>query len=413
MLPSHVRGEPGMQASSEFNGPPVSQQFARAPEMHENFCGRFLLNVKRPNMDLAHGTRYTIGVDLGGTNLRVAAYNEHAGLLETILLPTRLIQGRQAVVQDMCEAILALSRRHSVSFALAGIGIGTPGPLELPAGRLHNPPNLPGWDGFELRAAIETQLQMPILLESDANLAALAECILGSGKTLGIQSLCMLTLGTGIGNGIIFDGKVWHGTHGMAGEAGHMTIWPDGPVCGCGGSGCLEMYASATAIRRIARETATARPGKGLSALINRNPSFTAREVGDLANDGDPAALQVFELAGQALGIGLAGLVNTLDFQLYVVGGGLANAWELLKPALMRELRHRSYVYRLTEPGGGALHGNPHSGTRIMAAELGSDSGLLGACILPSTATAESNATTTISQTVQRRPQTGVPSERT
>lgn len=328
---------------------------------------------------------FSVGVDLGGTNLRVAAYTRASGLQETILLPTRLAAGRHAVVEDMCHAIRKLLANYSRQHELIGIGIGTPGPLELPAGRLRNPPNLPGWDGFELRAEIEACLDMPVTLESDANVAALAECVLGSGRTLGIDSLCMLTLGTGIGNGIILNGKIWHGAHGMAGEAGHSNIWPDGPACGCGSNGCLEMYASATAVRRIALESARAGKSPAIAALTREHPDFTTRELADLAENGSPDAQRIFDDVGRALGIGLGDLVNTLNLPLYVVGGGLANAWNLFSPALLEEVRHRSYVYRLTEPGSVVLNGNMNAGTRIIAAELGADSGLLGACILPYT----------------------------
>src|SRR6185312_489041 len=134
---------------------------------------------------------FSIGVDLGGTNLRIAAYTRENGLLETILLPTRLAAGRDAVVADMCEAIQAIRTRHALSHSLAGIGVGTPGPLELPAGVLHNPPNLTGWDGFNLRHAVESRLNQPVVLECDANAAALAECVLGRGRTMNIDSLCM------------------------------------------------------------------------------------------------------------------------------------------------------------------------------------------------------------------------------
>jgi glucokinase len=337
---------------------------------------------------------FSIGVDLGGTNLRVAAYTRASGLLETILLPTRLSAGKHAVVEDMCHAIRKLLNAYSVQHELIGIGIGTPGPLELPAGRLHNPPNLPGWDGFELRAEIEACLDMPVTVESDANVAALAECVLGSGHTLGIDSLCMLTLGTGIGSGIILNGKVWHGVHGMAGEAGHTNIWPDGPACGCGSNGCLEMYASATAVRRIALESAQSGKAPAIAALAGRKPDFTTRDLADLAESGSADAQQVFDDVGRALGIGIGNLVNVLNLPLYVVGGGLANAWDLFSPAIFQEVIHRSYVYRLTEPGSAVLNGNVNAGTRIIAAELGADSGLLGACILPYTISDEKTAGT-------------------
>jgi glucokinase len=337
---------------------------------------------------------FSIGVDLGGTNLRVAAYTRASGLLETILLPTRLAAGRHAVVEDMCRGMRKLMDTYSPQYELAGVGIGTPGPLELPAGRLHNPPNLPGWDGFDLRKEVETCLGMEVTVESDANLAALAECLLGSGRTLGIDSLCMLTLGTGIGNGIILNGKVWDGVNGMAGEAGHMTIWPEGPACGCGGAGCLEMYASATAVRRIALETAASGKAPALAALVEANPQFTTRDLSALALKGESDAQQIFDNVGKALGIGLAGLVNTLNLPLYVVGGGLANAWDLFAPTLFKELRHRSYVYRLTEPGSPIAKNNGSTGTLVIAAELGADSGLLGACILPYTASGQKAADT-------------------
>ncbi|MBT9330517.1 ROK family protein [Paracidobacterium acidisoli] len=335
---------------------------------------------------------FSIGVDLGGTNLRIAAWTVRDGLLETIHLPTRLDAGRLAVVDDLCGAVRRLYEKYSPQHALAGIGIGTPGPIELPAGRLHNPPNLPGWDRFDLKDEVERRLGMPVVLESDANAAALAECVLGLGRSLGVDSLCMLTLGTGIGNGIILDGKIWHGVTGMGGEAGHMTIYPDGPDCGCGGKGCMEMYASATAIVRTANQRVAAGKAPGLAGRKTGHAWWTARDLGEAARSGDPDARAIFEEAGRAIGIGLAGLVNTLNLPLYVIGGGLVASWDLFAPELFRELRHRSYVYRLTEPGAVASASIPGGGTQVLAAELGSDAGLLGACILPFPASSSPSA---------------------
>lgn len=321
---------------------------------------------------------YSIGVDLGGTNLRIAAYTRDAGLLDTVHLPTRLEAGRDAVVTDMCEAIETLQGRFSHMRDLTGIGIGTPGPLELPAGILHNPPNLAGWDGFDLREAVESRLNQPVIIESDANAAALAECVLGRGRTLNIDSLCMLTLGTGVGNGIILNGRVWDGAAGMAGEAGHATIYPDGPACPCGSNGCLEMYASATAVvrtanQRIADGTAPALQGK----------TWTAHSLADAADQGNSDARKIYVDAGRALGIGLAALVNTLNLPLYVVGGGLAQAWHLMRDVIFEELHHRSYVYRFTAPESPIAARNPAGTTFVLPAELGPDAGLLGASILP------------------------------
>lgn len=325
---------------------------------------------------------YSIGVDLGGTNLRIAAYTREKSLLDTILLPTRLKAGRDAVVEDLCSAVETLERRFSSQFTLVGVGIGTPGPLELPAGRLHHLPNFPGWDGFELKAHLEARLGRSVIVDSDANLAALAECELGLGRTLGLDSLCMLTLGTGVGNGIILCGKIWDGAHGMAGEAGHATIYPDGPACPCGSNGCLEMYASATAVVRSAKERIAGGSAPGLEQSEG-SPQWTARTLAHAADAGNADAARIYTEAGRALGIGLATLVNTLNVPLYVVGGGLVQAWHLMEAPLFEELNHRSYIYRLTAPGSKIANGHPRGATRVLPAELGPDAGLLGACILP------------------------------
>jgi glucokinase len=327
--------------------------------------------------------RYSIGVDLGGTNLRIAAYfpdfPNSAALAETITLPTRVADGPDAVAGDMSDAILRLIKSHGRSGQFGGLGIGTPGPLELPEGVLRNPPNLPGFDGYALRAAVERRVGVPVAIDSDANLAALAEFRLGSGKTYGAESLCMLTLGTGVGNGIVLNGKIWSGHNGMAGEAGHNTVDPDGESCPCGSRGCLELYASATGVQRMAQEALAVKPEdtEAESAL------FTARHIADHALAGDPNALAVFARVGTALGIGLGALVNTLNLPLYVVGGGMSAAWDLFAPRMMEELRMRSYVYRLNAPTEEESRLRRPRKTHVVQAELGSDAGILGACLLP------------------------------
>jgi glucokinase len=332
---------------------------------------------------------YTIGVDLGGTNLRIAAYSKSSGVLDQVQLPTRLAAGRDAVVRDMCGAIQQLIDKHSRP-GLFGIGVGSPGPIELPEGRLRKLPNLPGFEGLELRTAIQEILNIPVIVENDANLAALAECLLGKGKSLGVDSLCMLTLGTGVGNGIILNGKVFDGMNGMAGEAGHATIWPDGHVCGCGSNGCLEQYASATAVVRLAHEAIARGNAPGLAALQQKNPEFTARQLADLGRAGDPDAQKVFDLVGRSLGIGLAALINTLNLPLYVVGGGVAQAWDLFSAKMFAELTHRSYVYRFTD-GQIDAQGHRSAKTYVEPAELGAESGILGACLLPFTLSASND----------------------
>ncbi|HUJ33465.1 MAG TPA: ROK family protein [Candidatus Acidoferrum sp.] len=334
---------------------------------------------------------FTIGVDLGGTNLRIGAYSQAAGLLDEIHLPTRLHNGRDAVVRDMCGAIQQLIGKFSRPL-LVGVAVGSPGPIELPEGRLRHLPNLPGWDGFGLRAAIEQTLGMPVIVENDANVAALAECLLGKGKTLAKDSVCMLTLGTGVGNGIIINGRIFDGMNGMAGEAGHATIWPDGHVCGCGSNGCLEQYASATAIRRMADEAMARGEAPGIVALRVINPAFSSLELAEIARAGDADAKKIFDIVGQALGIGLGALVNTLNLPLYVVGGGVAQAWDLFAPRMFAELTHRSYVYRFTD-GQPDEFGHRSAKTYVEPAALGAEAGILGACLLPFVVRANDPAT--------------------
>jgi glucokinase len=312
---------------------------------------------------------YSIGVDLGGTNLRVASYTGGVDFLDTITIPTRLAEGPGTVVTDMCAAITTLIARQEGNRRLEAIAIGTPGPLELPEGILRSPPNLPGWDGFNLRQAIESTLNCPVL-ENDANLAALAEQQLGAGKTHVVDSLCVLTLGTGVGSGLILNGKIWHGATGMGGEAGHIIVRDtDGAPCGCGGYGCLEQYTSASAIVRMARE------------LMEDDAPATAQQVAKLALTGHRDAALVFDYVGHSLAIAFTGLVNTLNLPLFLLGGGACDAWELFAPALFRELESRSYVYRLTQPAILEPSQLERHKTHILRAELGPTAGLLGACL--------------------------------
>ncbi len=338
---------------------------------------------------------FSIGVDLGGTNLRAGVMRQQGEMVESISLRTRLPDGRDAVIADLCDAVAALRIRHGAGGTCIGVGIGTPGPLELPEGIFRRPPNLPGWDGFALRAAIERRLAQPVLLENDANVAALAEARFGAGQRFDVESLCMLTLGTGVGGGIILHGRILQGMVGMAGEVGHIVIFPEGRACGCGGRGCLEMYASATALRRTALEAITEAQASGhtgaravgLLRLAELNPDFQAHDVARLAEGGDVEALAIFTEMGRCLGFALATLVNTLNLPLYVLGGGSAAAWPLFAPSMFRELRERSYVYRATEPLVLELTipvaGRVPGKTYVVPAELGADSGLMGAAYLP------------------------------
>src|SRR5579862_2264031 len=179
---------------------------------------------------------FSIGVDLGGTNLRIAAVTKDGQLLEKITLGVKIIVGRDQVINEMCDAIQRLSTKYKASGRLLGVGIGVPGIIDMATGMLRKSANLPGWEEFPVRAEIERRLSAHVILENDANVAALGEQWLGAAR--GVPNMAVVTLGTGIGGGIVLLGKIWHGMNGMAGEFGHVTLEPEGPVCGCGNRGC-------------------------------------------------------------------------------------------------------------------------------------------------------------------------------
>ena len=192
--------------------------------------------------------KFSIGVDLGGTNLRIAAVEEEGRLVEKVTLGTKVALGRDHVINDMCDAIVHMTEKYNGSGTLMGTGIGVPGIIDMETGMIRESPNLPGWSDYPVRSEIEKRLGTRVVLENDANAAALGEKWLGAAKN--VPDMAMLTLGTGVGGGLVLGGRVWHGMNGMAGEFGHTTVEPNGARCGCGNYGCLEAYASATAVVR-------------------------------------------------------------------------------------------------------------------------------------------------------------------
>ena len=222
-------------------------------------------------------SNFSIGVDLGGTNLRIAAVNQQGELMEKVTLGTRVSLGKDHVIHEMCDAIRVLAVKYSNVGALQGIGVGVPGIIDMKTGMLRESPNLPGWAESPVQAEIEQRLGTRVILENDANVAALGEKWLGAAKDVG--DMIMLTLGTGVGGGIVLEGRIWHGMTGMAGEFGHMTVEPEGPQCGCGNRGCVEQYASATAVVRMAKEAIASGRAPELARAANSDPEFNAKAV--------------------------------------------------------------------------------------------------------------------------------------
>jgi glucokinase len=334
--------------------------------------------------------KISIGVDLGGTNLRIAAVDEQGALVEKITLGTKVSLGRDHVIGDMCDAIQRVSEKYQGSAALAGIGIGVPGIIDKETGLLRESPNLPGWAEYPVRAEIERRLKTIVILENDANVAALGEKWLGAARDY--ADVAMLTLGTGVGGGLVMGGAIWVGANGMAAEFGHTTVEPEGHPCGCGNRGCLEQYASATAIVRLAREAIAANPSSGLASAAHSDAEFSAKSIYNLAIQGDEDARRIYRYVGRCLGIVLSTLVNSLNLPIYVIGGGVSSAWEAFSPAIYDELRRRSLVYAATSPhdasatqegASAVVKAGPGHKTIVTRALLGSDAGLYGAARLP------------------------------
>lgn len=323
----------------------------------------------------------TFGIDLGGTSTRVGLYGDGMQLLGSCSMPTRVSAGPQSCVQEMAESIRALGQNSLNGAEVLGVGIGSPGPINLQTGVLGLLPNLPGWENFPLRDALAKATGLPVILESDANAAGIAEWKLGAGGDAAFDSMAIITLGTGVGSGIILNGKVWQGRFGMGGEVGHATVDPNGLLCGCGSRGCLEMYASANGLIRLAEMVV----GEGLAsdalnALVRAGTGFTPLDVALLAAH-DASAREVFRRLGHFLGIGLSNLINTLDLPLVIIGGGLASSWKLFAPAMFLAVRDYSVVYRLAQPLQVAVS-EPEK-IYICPAQLGPAAGLLGAGMLP------------------------------
>jgi glucokinase len=229
-----------------------------------------------------------------------------------------------------------------------------------------------------VRQEIERCLNTKVVLENDANAAAMGEKWLGAGRNT--DHMAMYTLGTGVGGGIVINGRLWHGMNGMANELGHFNVESEGHPCGCGSRGCLEQYASATAIVRMAHEEIASGNAPDLADSARGNVEFTSRGIYQLAIQGHPSAKRIYERVGRALAIGIGSMINALNLPMYVIGGGVSSAWEAFAPTMFEELKVRSFIYSVTAPDR-VEKGDKH--TVVTIALMGSDAGLYGAARLP------------------------------
>jgi len=305
--------------------------------------------------------RTCLAADVGGTNIRLGLVDEGGRVLAHRGFPTDSGRGPEPVMADIIRHLKELAAEAPRGRQPRGLAIGVPGWINQAEGVLLNTPNMPGWVNLPVVEIMRRALGLPVFLENDSNLYALGEWHRGAGR--GLRHLLVLTLGTGVGGGLIIDGKMWYGAFASAVEIGHQRVEARGALCGCGRRGCLETIASATGMARLGREWLK----KKKQTLYRGAPErLTPKAMFDLARRGDPMSLAVFRRAGETLGVVLAGVFNLLGLEGVIIGGGAAGAFEFIRPRLW-EVMARGVI--VVDP----------ARLKLVRGELGEDAPLAGA----------------------------------
>jgi glucokinase len=310
---------------------------------------------------------YVVGLDMGGTNIRCAAVSAAGKVMLMRRGPARAQDTAKEIVENIATQILALEKAaRDCGFGRArAIGVAVPGPLNLLTGTVIAAPHVKAWRSFPLRDSLEARLGRRVAVENDANAWALGEFWRGAAR--GRRDVVLLTLGTGVGGGIIIGGRIVHGRTGMAGELGHVTVEPEGMPCDCGAVGCLEAYASASGMRRLVEKELGLEPGARLpESLVDAGGDFSVRGMSAEARRGSALALSVFETAGRYLGIAVASFLNIFNPEMVVIGGGVGGALPFMRRSMTREIKARAFRATVAQ-------------ARIVRAALGPEGGVVGA----------------------------------
>ncbi|MDQ6675395.1 MAG: ROK family protein [Chloroflexota bacterium] len=304
--------------------------------------------------------RTALAIDIGGTKLAACVVDADGHVLVADRMQTPLV----ATAEDLFQVLETMCRRVAVESRvdIAAIGVGCGGPMEYPAGVVR-PLNIPVWrHGFALRERLAAAFDRPCVVDNDAKALALGERWQGAGR--GSNNMLGMVVSTGVGGGIILDGRLLHGSAGNAGHIGHVIVWPGGPLCGCGARGCVEGVASGSGLVRRLREALAA----GVETTLE--PGSTAADMAAAARQGDAFANELLRTAGEGVGRGIASAAALLDLELVVIGGSIAlHAWDLLGPPLEAEVKNNAQL-EFTR------------GIRVVQAQLGDKAGLLGAAVL-------------------------------
>lgn len=316
---------------------------------------------------MAKNKKYVIGVDLGGTSIKVGVVSKEGKLVKKIFVDTLADQGPKVVVNQIKKGIQLVIGDYKKE--VGGIGIGSPGVVSMEKGTVENPPNLPGWKKVHLSKLIEDEFGLRTVVENDANAAAVGELIFGAGKSF--SDFIMVTLGTGVGGGIIMNRRLYRGMKGGAGEIGHTTIDYNGPRCNCGSFGCVETYVGNNyLVERVHSQLQNGSQNTNIYELLDNNlNNLTPKIINDAAQLGDEFARSVIVDTGKYMGYALASSVNLLDIDKIIVGGGVAGFGALLFDSMRDTIKQR--VLKSLAPG-----------VRVVPAKLKNEAGIKGASSL-------------------------------
>ncbi|HOL19270.1 MAG TPA: ROK family glucokinase [Candidatus Hydrogenedens sp.] len=310
-------------------------------------------------------SKYIVGVDLGGTNIKSAIVSEEKKIIVKTSVPTPTQEGPVAIMDAMANVVHDLMNKEGLTTKdILAVGIGAPGPMNWQTGVVYSPPNLPGWHNVPLADEMQKRLNVPCYIENDANAACFGEYWLGAGQ--GCDCIAVLTLGTGVGGGIVVFKKLLRGIDGTAGELGHLKVQRDGRLCGCGSKGCLEAYASVTGMVRTAQEKIEKGEKTILTEMCNNNiQNITGKMIFQAVEKGDAIAKEVFHETAVWLGLGIASIVNMLNPERVILCGGMISAGDVLFTPVRETVMKNAFEV-------------PAKRCEIVPAGLGEDSGVFG-----------------------------------
>ena len=310
--------------------------------------------------------RNRIGIDVGGTNVKIALINSEGKILYSNSVPTRAEMGYEYTVNNIKQAIKDLINTTNAT-NIEGIGFDFPGQIDYKNGIVRLAPNIPGWVDIPIAKIIENEFKIPTKIDNDVHCAALGELNFGAGKCC--ENFICMTVGTGIGSGIVINGKLVRGAANAAGELGHIKLqMNEGPLCGCGDYGCLEAFASGPSIVKMAKEYLLGGKSTKYQELAGKE-EITPHIVAQAALEGDPVAQQIFTKMGEYIGFGLSSVINLLNPERIIIGGGVANAGDILLEPIRETIKKRAMKVA-------------GSSVEIVPAQLGNNAGMIGASLL-------------------------------